>query len=418
MMFNRGNFNNISQEKKSLISNFISLSLLQVVGYICPLMTIPYLAHTIGMDKYGEIAFASAVMVYLQTIVDYGFVFSAVRDIARCKGCVEDVSRIYSTVMWSRWLLVLLSFLLMVILICIVPKLMEMRWVLLTSFLMIIGYAMFPDWMFQALEKMKYITIFNIGIKILFTSMVFLFIKRPDDFLLQPLFMAMGYIISGIGAMLLISRWKIKLKRPPVGEIVYSLKSNIDLFVNQIIPNLYNSASILLLGFIHGDSSNAIYDVANKFNTVGSSFFTILSRTFYPFLSRRSDKHSFFGKINILSSSFIAVLLFVFAKPIINTFFPPEFNGSIITLQIISFSLIGLSLNNVFGTNYLILNGYEKTMRKITLYSSLAGLIVAIPSVYYFSYIGVAITILFSRLSMGLASMIIALKLRHKYSFS
>lgn len=401
-----------SNEAKKLISNFLSLTLLQIAGYVFPLLTVPYLAHTIGVDKYGEIAFAAAIMIYFQTLVDYGFVFSAVRDIARCGNDKRKISEIYSRVMYSRLFLLLISAILVTLCTLIIPKFYAMRWIILCSFFMVVGHTLFPDWMFQALERMKYITIFNVLVKFLFTIAVFLFIHHPEDYLLQPIFTSVGFLICGVGSMWLIHKWGIKLMRCRFADIVSSLKLNFDLFLNQLVPNLYNSASVLMLGFFYGDTANGVFDAGNKFNSVGSSLFSIISRTFYPFLSRRIDKHTFFRNLNFSVSSIIALFLFLAAPFIIHTFFPPDFDGAIVVLRIISVSLVFLAMNNIYGTNYLILKGYEKDMRQITLYSSLIGLVLAIPLVYFGSYIGVAVTICVSRGLLGVWSMIKAKQIK------
>lgn len=407
----RTNYSN-SKESKNLISNFISLSLLQVAGYIFPLLTVPYLAHVIGPDLYGEIAFAMSIMIFFQTLVDYGFVFSAVRDIARCRDNFKQVSQIYTNVMWSRALLAMLSFFILVSLIIIVPKFFEMRWVLMTSFLIVIGHALFPDWIFQAVERMKFITIFNICVKLIFTIAVFAFIHKPEDYLLQPIFTSLGYILSGAGAMYLIHQWGIRLGRPRLKMIIDSIRSNFDLFVNQLVPNLYNSTSVLLLGFFHGNAANGIFEVANRFNTAGASFFSIISRTFFPFLARKINHHQFFARLNIACASAIALMLFLGAPLIIHTFFSTEFDGAINILRIIAISLVFLALSNAYGTNYLIIKGYERKMRQINLYSSIIGLIIAIPAVMYLSYIGVAITILIARATIGIWTMLASYKVQ------
>lgn len=215
----KGKILNQNSDAKILMSNFFSLAFLQVAGYVFPLLTVPYLANVIGVEKYGEIAFAMAVMVYFQTIVDYGFIFSAVRDIARCRKDYARISQIYSKVMWTRGLLVLCSFIFLILLILVIPKMREMWAILLASFLIVIGHAMFPDWMFQALEKMKYITIFNVVVKLIFTIFIFVFIHNPSDYILQPIITSLGYILSGLGAMWLINKWGISIFKPNFKEI-------------------------------------------------------------------------------------------------------------------------------------------------------------------------------------------------------
>lgn len=391
-----------------LLGNFIWLSLLQVAGFVFPLLTVPYLANVIGVDLFGEISFATALMAYFQTLVDYGFVFSAVRDIARCRHDKEQVSHIYSKVMLARFFLLIVAFILLTICIFAVPKLYEMRWVLWISYLLVVGHAMFPEWMFQALEKMKYITIFNVSIKLVFTFAIFAFIKAPEDYLLQPFLTAVAYILSGFGAMYVIHRWGIRIRPLPVSEVKGSLKSNFDLFLNQLVPNLYNSASSLILGFMHGNAANGIYGAANRFNLAAGSFFGIVSRTFYPFLSRRMDKHTAYRKMNLTFAFLIGGGLFVVAPWIVHRFFPNSFDGTVATIQILAVSLVFLALNNIYGTNFLILKGYERRMRQITLYSSVAGLCFAIPAIYFWSYIGVALTVTFARGVMGIWSWLAA----------
>ena len=55
-----------SKDGRTLASNFGYLMLLQISGYVFPLLTIPYLARVIGVDGFGKIAFAAAVVVWSQ----------------------------------------------------------------------------------------------------------------------------------------------------------------------------------------------------------------------------------------------------------------------------------------------------------------------------------------------------------------
>ena len=68
---------------KALASNFLSLSVLQLATYLFPLIVTPYIAKTIGLEKYGLIAFAASFCMYFTTFVDFGFNYSATRDVAK-----------------------------------------------------------------------------------------------------------------------------------------------------------------------------------------------------------------------------------------------------------------------------------------------------------------------------------------------
>ena len=167
-----------------LLSNFGYLSALQIAGYIFPIITLPYLARVIGVDSFGKIAFASAIMVWFQTVADWGFNFTATRDVAQNRDDKEKVSEIFSNVLWARCLLMIFSFILLLIALFLVPKFRENQTIILITFLIVPGHIMFPDWFFQAMERMKYITILNVLSKLFFTIAVFVFIKEKSDFIL------------------------------------------------------------------------------------------------------------------------------------------------------------------------------------------------------------------------------------------
>lgn len=385
------------------------LSLLQVAGYIFPLITLPYLAQVIGAEGLGKIAFAAAIMVWIQTIADWGFNFTATRDVAQNRDNPEKVSEIFSNVFWARCTLVLLSFIVLVLLILIVPHFRENSSVILVTFLMVPGHVLFPDWFFQAIEKMGYITILNLLMKLVFTTMVFIFIKQPEDYILQPLFTSLGYVVSGLIALYyIVCKWGIKLHKPNGAGVLQTIKRSTDVFINNLAPNLYNSFSTVLLGFFGGGIANGIYDGGVKFFNIGSQLLSIFTRTFFPFLSRRPEKHNQFASLTIGISIVIAAILYIAAPWLVQFMLSPEFTDSVIVLRILAVSLVFITLSSVYGSCYLIIHKQEKILRKITLYSSLAGFIIAWPLIYNFSYVGTALTVAFSRLLLGIFTMIFA----------
>lgn len=395
-----------NKDVKILIENFFSLSILQIVSYIFPILTLPYLANVIGVNKFGEIAFASAVIGYFQTIVDYGFNYTATRDIAKNKNDINRISEIFSYVMWSKALLAAISIIILLILIIIFPLFSGMKTLLAYSFLLIIGHILFPEWLFQGLEKMKYITILNVISKSIFTISIFVFIKNESDYIYQPLITSLGFIFSGlISIYIIIYKYHIKFLKPNVLLIKYTLVNSTDVFINSLFPNLYNSFSVLLLGFWGGPHANGILEAGIKFITISQQFILVISRTFFPYLSRNINKHNIFCIISITVSISICLVLFISSSLIIDTFYTKDFNKAVDILKILSISLVFLTLSNVYGTNYMIIQGHEKKLRNITIICSLIGFVIAWPLIYFYGYIGAAITISATRGVLGLTIM-------------
>ena len=394
---------NIDADYKVLLSNFSYLTILQIVGYVFPLITLPYLSKIIGTNGFGKIAFASAIITWIQTIADWGFNYTATRDVAQNRDNKSKVSEILSNVLWARTLLAIGGLGILLLLIFFIPSFKDNSLIILLTFLMIPGHILFPDWFFQAIEKMRYIVIFNIVIKLLFTILVFVFIKSEDDYIYQPLFTSFGYIVCGIISMyIILVKFGYKLYRPQINTIFQTIKHSSDVFINNLAPNLYNSFSVILLSSTCGSVASGIYDGGNKIISIAHQFILVISRTFFPFLSRRQDKHSIFVKINLIIGLVCSILLFWGAPYIINILLSPEFVDSIIVSRILAISMFFMVLSNTYGTNYLIIIHKDRELRNITIVCSLLGLLLSYPLVKLYSFIGAALVVFISRCLLGI----------------
>lgn len=86
-----------NREVNTVAHNIGYLTLLQVAGYVFPFITMPYLARVIGTNGFGKIAFASAIICWVQTVVDWGFTYTATRDVAQNREERSKVSEIFPT---------------------------------------------------------------------------------------------------------------------------------------------------------------------------------------------------------------------------------------------------------------------------------------------------------------------------------
>ena len=391
-----------SFEVKSVFSNFSWLMVLQIASYLFPLVTMPYLARVIGVDGFGKIAFPAAVMVWINTFAEWGFNLTGTRDIARNRNNKEKINEIFSNIQYARLFMTILSFVILSVLVLAVPKFRSEALIMFFTFLMIPGNILFPDWFFQGMERMKYITILNLTIKLFFTVSIFFFIKEREDYILQPLLNSFGYLISGIIAQwIIIRKWKVRLLKPNWHNIICAIKISTDVFLNNLMPNLYNSFSTVLLGLVGTPISNGMLDSGRRFVLVGQNFMQTLSRAFFPFLSRRIDKHQAYALISISISFLIVLALELCAPFLMHSFFTPEFYPAIWVLRIMSLGIIFITVSQVYGVGYMIIEGYERRLRITTTFCSVIGFCTAFPLIYLFDWMGAAINITFSQLLLG-----------------
>ena len=69
----------------NLLESIISLSLLNVLNMVLPLVTLPYIVKVVGIANYGAYSIAYAIVQYILLVSTYGFNFSVTKQIAQCR---------------------------------------------------------------------------------------------------------------------------------------------------------------------------------------------------------------------------------------------------------------------------------------------------------------------------------------------
>ena len=146
-----------SKESKTLLENILSLGVVQGLNYILPLITIPYLVRVLGPEMYGLTSFAISFITIFTLITNYGFNFSATKDISINKKYHTKVSQIFSKVIFIKTVLFFICFLFLVLLINYFDRFSINSKIYYLSFGIVLGQVITPLWLFQGLEKMKYI---------------------------------------------------------------------------------------------------------------------------------------------------------------------------------------------------------------------------------------------------------------------
>lgn len=367
------------EEKKRLASNIVSLSVLQATNYLLPLLTLPYLVRVLGPEYFGLLSFATATITYFMLIADYGFNLSATRQISIHREDKEKVNDIFSSVMTIKVALLVVGFLLMSLLILNFDKFSEDSEVYYITFGVVIGQALFPVWLFQGMERMKYITYLNIGAKVFFTVCIFVFVREQTDYLMVPIFTAMGFIVAGVWSLFLVKNtFDVHFKWQSLEAINYQLSEGWHVFFSSLSISLYTTSTTFILGLLTNNIVVGYFAAANKIVQAVKGFYVPISQAIYPLVSKKMnyDKKSglkFVGKVTWfvgLGMFLISTVLFIFAEPIIYLLMGEQYKQSILLLQIMSFLPFIIALSNIFGIQIMLNLGYK---REFALFVSIFG---------------------------------------------
>src|SRR5437588_7625778 len=92
----------IRLSKNTLFENVAALYSVQFSRKLLPLISIPYLARTLGPAGWGTVAFVGALAELIVLLIEFGFNLSATREIARRRDSKQLCGRIMAGVLGAQ----------------------------------------------------------------------------------------------------------------------------------------------------------------------------------------------------------------------------------------------------------------------------------------------------------------------------
>jgi polysaccharide transporter, PST family len=366
-----------------LTANILSLVCLQAVNYAAPLITLPYLARVLQPTQFGLLSFAQGIVLYFDFLTDFGFNYSATREIATSGRAPELVTRIFWTTFFSKVLLMSLSALALTFLVAVTPKLRATPSLFAANALYLVGTTLFPVWLFQGLERMTF-AVGGLGIgRLLTIPAIFLLVRGPHDYVIAAAIQASVELTAGLIAFpLIFRRMDLRWYRPSLTDLKQSILRAWPLFLSGSALFLCSSSTTVILGSLSGEVQVAYFSAADKLIKACTTALNPLTQAFFPYIAgvKRESPLSALKFIRtslfvmVLLSSAISTVTFLVARPLCEVFLGASFRHSGTVLQWLSPLPFLYGLINVFGTQTMLVFNMDKTFSRIIFAGALAGL--------------------------------------------
>jgi PST family polysaccharide transporter len=393
-----------TEDKKRLLSNFFSLSILQAFTYILPLLTLPYLVRVLGVDKFGLVMFAQAFIMFFNILVDYGFNLSATREVSIHRDDKNKLTEIFSSVMSIKAMLIFVSFFILTIVVFSFEKFSNDWELYYLSFLVVIGNAIFPIWYFQGIEKMKYITIVNITSKLIFTILIFVVIQEPSDYIYIPVLNGFGFIIGGITSLWIVYKNfnQSFIFQKYIVLKMYFIDSS-QFFLSRVSATSYFTANVFILGLFTNTTMVGYYSIAEKLYGGIQSLYAPITQALYPYITKERNiklfKKLFYLIISI--NIFGVIFLYIFGEYIFGLLFTQDIGiESIGVFHIFLVANLVAVPSVLIGYPFLGAFGFSSYANMSVIYSSLYHLVGLLVLIFVFKVTIYSIAILFVTTTM------------------
>ncbi len=269
--------------RKRLLSNFFALSIIQGTNFLLPILVMPYVIKRIGTDGFGIVAIAQVVMMFFISISDYGFNLTATRDVSLNRDNAGIISRIFSMVLTTRLLLCAVLFILLLGVMSLVPGLRSYLLLYTLAFTTVIGQSLLMNWLFQGIERMKFVTFISLLARFIFVLLVLCFIKTKADNIYFIFFTGLGNVIAGLASIAVAMRLlHIKWIPPTFSEIRLELINGWHITVSNLSVSSYMYVNVLILRLFTSDTVVGYYSIAEKIITAVRQILSVYFQAIYP----------------------------------------------------------------------------------------------------------------------------------------
>lgn len=395
-----------SKKNQKLFGNTVSLYSLQVINYIIPLITIPYLIRALGTNIFGLLAFAGSLIAYFQMIVDYGFNLSATRDISIHRGDSIWISNFFCSVLAIKLFLAFVCNMLLLGFVILVPRFQPEISLYLWLYVTVVGSIFIPTWLFQGMERMAYLAIFNLITKIIATCLYFVFIKKPTDYMWFAYLNAGASVIVGVISLIFAIRiFQIKIILPNIASCKRCIKDGFQIFISQASVSLFTNTNTFILGIFTNNQIVGTYAVAEKIVRVvimmtGPIGAAIFPRVSIMFSESRPKAIHFLKKVLISGSvifGLISCCLFIFSDFIVSLITGTRSHEISLLIKIMAFLPLSISIDNIFGTQIMLNINLQKQFMQIILGGGILSICILFTLVPIFNAYGSAISFVISQ---------------------
>ncbi|HBI63699.1 MAG TPA: hypothetical protein DDX51_01070 [Clostridiales bacterium] len=325
------NRNALQSKKGVLLKNTIMLYIMQFSTYLLSFIVVPYETRVLGPTYFGKLGVATAIMVYFQLVIDFGFLLSATEDVSRHREDKGYVAKVLTAVSIDKLFLTAGSVIVLLVLCQVLPSWQEDRAFYLLFLIATAVNSMIPDYLYRGLEQMTAITVRTVAIKAFFTVMIVLLLKRPDQYCIIPILNIIGNTAALLGVYLHLDR-QMDIRFVPCRprDVWDSFRRSSTFFYSRIATSVYTASNTVILSVISAGSSIGYYSLADKLVTTAKSGLSPISDSLYPYMTKNRDFKLVWRILKIIMPVIVGgcAVVFIFARPLCQIVFGAEYGDA------------------------------------------------------------------------------------------
>ncbi|MGZ7068412.1 MAG: flippase, partial [Methanobacterium sp.] len=271
---------------RNIAKNTTVLFIATIISYVLGFFINIYIARYLGAEGFGIISLALAITGIFAIFTDLGLNTLTIRDIARDKSLTEDY--ITNTTIIK----IFLSFLtigLLILTVNIIGYSLEVKYVIyiITLSLIFGAFTSIFNSVFQALQKMEYMSIGNIlNSVLLFAGVILGIYYNLNIFFFAAIYMVANLLVLIYSSLAYI--WKFSIPTVDINLSIWKLKLKeaLPFGITNIFGSIYYWIDTVMLSIMVGNEVVGWYNAAYRLMFVFLSIYSVYMSSMFPVMSK------------------------------------------------------------------------------------------------------------------------------------
>lgn len=397
-------------KKRSLGLNAFVNGLRSILNLFFPLVTFPYVSRVLSVSGIGIYNFSNTYINYFILIAGLGITTYAVREGAKYRDTQKKINTFASQVFTINMIATLVAYILLFITLVVFKNLHSYITCILIFSLQILFTTLGTEWIYIIFEDYSYITIRSIVFKIISIVLLFILVRKPEDYLIY----ATITVLAAVGSNLLNfihAKNFVKIKLVNHTNWKVHLKPILIIFASSIAVTIYVSSDTTILGLLKDDYAVGIYSTSVKIYQIAQGLLSGLLTVTIPRLAflwgKKRIREYNYVLSKVLNSLGLLVLpasigLIMLSREVILVIASEKYLPAVSTLQIISWAIIFSIFSWIFSDCVLIPAKREKIVLRNTIVTAIENIILNFAFIPFMSYDGAALSTVFAEFTVML----------------
>jgi PST family polysaccharide transporter len=221
----------------------------KVAGYVFPLVVLPLLTRPLGPAAYGELVYATSLVIFFYLLTEYGSQVTATRAISMCRDDDSRTSEIFSRVIVFRLLLCLAGYGLLWAYSAIQAYPTDRFLNLSLAYLITVGEAINPSWYFMGREIPLGLTVSSLSSRAITLPLIPLLVRSSADASIAVFLVTLPWLLGGLFSLIwALQTFRFSFVCPSIRSLAAELRGGLSAALSSGAASINQPLTVVLLG--------------------------------------------------------------------------------------------------------------------------------------------------------------------------